>query len=244
VIDWPLLVVGAVVAGLVQGISGFGFSMVAISIWVWAMPPSIIALLAVFGGLVGQLIAVFTVKRQHHWALLAPYLVGGFVGIPIGVGLLPYLNPNAFKITMGLLLAICCPLMMLTKPATQPRKPNSLLDLLAGFGGGLTGGLGGFSGMVPTLWCTLQSMNKDTQRSVIQTFNLSTLAMAMAGYVLTGAVSKPLLLPMGVVGISLLVPVLIGARVYKGMNPLLFRKVVLGLLTVSGVAMVGAGVRG
>ena len=30
-----ILAFGAAVAGLVQGISGFAFSMVAVSIWVW-----------------------------------------------------------------------------------------------------------------------------------------------------------------------------------------------------------------
>ena len=34
-----VLAVGAAVAGLVQGISGFAFSMVAMAIWVWGVDP-------------------------------------------------------------------------------------------------------------------------------------------------------------------------------------------------------------
>ena len=47
--DLALLVVGAVVAGFVQGLSGFAFSMVAISIWVWGLDPRLASVMAVFG---------------------------------------------------------------------------------------------------------------------------------------------------------------------------------------------------
>jgi len=38
------------------------------------------------------------------------------------------------------------------------------------------------------------------------------------------------------------VPVLLGARVYLGISDLAFRKVVLGLLTASGVALLASSV--
>ena len=58
-----LLAGGAAFAGLVQGISGFAFAMVAMSVWVWGIEPRLAAAMAVCGGLLGQCIQVFTVKR-------------------------------------------------------------------------------------------------------------------------------------------------------------------------------------
>ncbi len=237
-IDWPLLVIGAVVAGLVQGISGFGFAMVAVAIWVWAMPPSMIAVLAVFGGLTGQVIAVLTSKRAMNWPTLMPFIYGGVIGVPVGVLLLPHVNANTFKLVMGSVLLVCCPLMMINRSAVQARAPSALLNGLSGFAGGITGGLGGFAGVIPTLWCTWQKMDKDSQRSTVQSFNLAALAMAMAGYLLTGTVTQTMALPMLVVASSLLVPVLIGAKIYRGLNPVAFRQIVLLLLTLSGLAMI------
>lgn len=49
------------------------------------------------------------------------------------------------------------------------------------------GGIGGFAGSVPTLWCTLRGFGKDTQRAVIQNFNLSMLAVTMATYLATAS---------------------------------------------------------
>ena len=53
-----ILALGAAVAGLVQGIAGFAFAMVAMSIWVWGVNPQVAAVMAVFGGWAGQVIAV------------------------------------------------------------------------------------------------------------------------------------------------------------------------------------------
>lgn len=63
--DSVLLIValGAVAAGFVQGLSGFGFGMVAMSFWAWTLEPRLAALLAVCGALTGQLVAAATVRR-------------------------------------------------------------------------------------------------------------------------------------------------------------------------------------
>ena len=53
--DSVLLIValGAVAAGFVQGLSGFGFGMVAMSFWAWTLEPRLAAVLAVCGALTG-----------------------------------------------------------------------------------------------------------------------------------------------------------------------------------------------
>ena len=96
-----VLAVGAAVAGLVQGISGFAFAMAAMSIWVWGVDPQLAAVMAVFGGLTGQIISVIRVRRGWHLQLLWPFVLGSAVGIPIGTRLLPLLDPNRFKLVLG-----------------------------------------------------------------------------------------------------------------------------------------------
>ena len=81
-----LIALGAIVAGFVQGLSGFAFGMVAMSFWAWGLEPRLAASLTVFGSLTGQLIAVFSVRRGFSWALLWPFVLGGLAGIPLGCG--------------------------------------------------------------------------------------------------------------------------------------------------------------
>ena len=47
---------------------------------------------------------------------------------------------------------------------------------------------------------------------------------------------------MGVVGWSVVVPTLLGAKLYHGISEVRFRQIVLGMLTLSGLAMLVASV--
>ncbi|RYF59566.1 MAG: sulfite exporter TauE/SafE family protein, partial [Comamonadaceae bacterium] len=106
--DSVLLIValGAVAAGFVQGLSGFGFGMVAISFWAWTLEPRLAAVLTVCGALTGQLVAAATVRRGFDRVRLLPFVLGGLAGIPIGVAVLPRLDMDAFKIVLGTLLVL------------------------------------------------------------------------------------------------------------------------------------------
>src|ERR1700676_3744261 len=57
-----LIVLGAVAGGLVQGLSGFAFGLIAMAFWAWAVPPQLAAPMVVFGSLLGQLLALGTIR--------------------------------------------------------------------------------------------------------------------------------------------------------------------------------------
>lgn len=238
--EWAVILAGAVVAGFVQGLSGFAFSLVAMSFWAWAVEPRIAAVLAVFGALTGQLLAAFTVRRAAHVEHLMPLLLGGLVGIPVGLLLLPRLDAVAFRAAVGAVLAVWCPLMLFSGRIPQIRRGGRLADAAAGAGGGIMAALAGAGGAVPTLWCTLRGFDKDMQRTLIQNFNLATLAATMAGYLASGIVTAEHLPRMAIVAPALVLPALLGARLYTRIGQVGFRRIVLGLLTGSGIAMLAS----
>ena len=174
---YVLVVVGAMAAGFVQGLSGFGFGMVAMSFWAWTIDPRLAAAMAVFGSLTGQLLAAFTVRRGFAMTHLLPFIAGGLLGIPLGVMLLPHLEPLIFKAFIGALLGIWCPIMLFATRLPKITAGGKVADGVAGAVGGIMGGIGGFTGVIPTLWCTLRGFDRDVQRSVIQNFNLSMLCL-------------------------------------------------------------------
>ena len=236
-----IVAVGAAVAGFVQGLSGFAFGMVAMSFWAWVLDPRLAAALAVFGALTGQLLAVFSVRRGFNWPLLWPFLLGGLAGIPLGVLILPHLDMDWFKAVLGALLALWCPVMLMAQ--RLPRiAGNRWGDGAVGLVGGVMGGIGGFAGSVPTLWCTLRGFGKDTQRAVIQNFNLSMLAVTMATYLATGIVTRDMAPMFAVVAPAMLIPTLLGTRLYIGISEVAFRRLVLGLLTCSGLTLLASSV--
>jgi uncharacterized membrane protein YfcA len=236
-----LLAAGAAVGGLVQGISGFAFAMVAMSIWVWGIEPRLAAAMAVSGALLGQVVALFTVRRSFSPCVLGPFIAGGLFGVPLGAWLLPLLDPARFKLATGLFLLLCCPPMLLAHRLPRVDAGGRGADGVVGLLGGVMGGISGFSGMMPSLWVTLRGWDKDLQRGVIQNFSLATLALTLATYLATGAFSADMWPKFAVVAPSMLLPSLLGARIYHGMSPLAFRRVVLLLLTAAGAGMVAAG---
>ena len=128
--DSVLLIValGAVAAGFVQGLSGFGFGMVAMSFWAWTLEPRLAALLAVCGALTGQLVAAATVRRGFVRVRLLPFVLGGLVGIPIGVAVLPRLDMDAFKVILGTLLVLWCPAMLMAKNLPRITRGGRVAD--------------------------------------------------------------------------------------------------------------------
>lgn len=240
--DLILLIAGASAAGFVQGLSGFAFGMVAMSFWVWGIEPQVASVMAVFGGLTGQIVAVFSVPRNLRLATLLPFLAGGLVGIPLGVAVLPHLDPVLFKLFFGLMLVVFCPVMLFSQNLPKIATGARIGDGMAGIGGGFLSGIGGFAGVIPTLWCAVRGFEKEQQRAVIQNFNLAMLSVTMATYFASGMITRDMLPLFPVVAAALLIPSLIGARIYIGLSELVFRRVILSLLSLSGAAMLATSV--
>ena len=238
-----VLGIGAAIAGLIQGISGFAFAMAAMSIWVWGVDPALAAVMAVFGGWTGQLISAVRVRRGWHLELLWPFLLGSAVGIPIGTRLLPLLNPNRFKLVLGSMLVVACSAMLATSRLPKIEKGGRLADAGVGLLGGVMAPLSGFSGLAPALWCTLRGYTKDEHRAVLQNFNLAVLSATLASLVWSGRLHSGLYPQMGVVAGALIIPSIYGSKIYIGMSPKAFRDGVLWLLVFAGVVMLAASVR-
>ena len=239
-----VITAGAIAAGFVQGLSGVGFGLVAMSFWAWTIDPRLAAAMAVFGALTGQIIAAITVRRGFDLKLLAPFVVGGLIGLPLGLYLLPRLDVLVFKAFLGALLALWCPVMLFSPRLPRITRGGRIADALIGAGGGVMGGLGGFTGVLPTLWCTLRGMDKDTQRAIVQNFNLSILLVTFASYIATGVISSATLPFFAIVAPAMLIPSLLGARLYIGISESTFRKIVLSLLTGTGIALLVSSVPG
>ncbi len=239
-----VIIAGAIAAGFVQGLTGFGFGLVAMSFWAWTIDPRLAAALAVFGALTGQVIAAVTARRGFDLKLLAPFVIGGLLGLPIGLLLLPRLDVMVFKAFLGTLLVIWCPAMLFSAQLPRITRGGRIADGLIGAAGGVMGGLGGFTGVLPTLWCTLRGMDKDAQRAIVQNFNLSMLLVTFGSYLATGIITTATLPYLAIVAPALLIPSLLGARLYIGISEVTFRKLVLSLLTCTGVALLASSVPG
>ena len=233
-----VVALGAAAGGFVQGLSGFAFGLVAMAVWAWALDPVLAGPLVVFGSLVDQLLSAGSIRRGFDPRRVLPFVAGGVLGVPLGVALLRHIDPLAFKLAVGVLLVVWCPAMLLARDLPRVAGGGRFADAGAGMLGGVMGGLGGLTGPAPTLWATLRGWDRDAQRAVFQVFNLAMHGPTMAAYLATGTVSAEVARLFLVVAPAMLVPTLIGARLYRRFSDAAFRKVVLGLLAASGAILI------
>lgn len=233
-----LVALGAALAGFVQGLSGFAFGLVAMAVWAWVLDPVLAGPLVVLGSLCGQLLSLNAIRGGLDWRRVLPFIAGGVLGILPGIALLQRIDPVGFRLAVGLLLLVWCPAMLLARDLPRIAWGGRLADGAAGLLGGVMGGLGGLTGPAPTLWTTLRGWDRDVQRAVFQVFNLAMHALTMAAYLVTGTFSAEAARLGLVVVPAMLLPSLLGARLYRRFSDTGFRRVVLGLLAVSGAVLV------
>jgi len=124
------------------------------------------------------------------------------------------------------------------------RHGGRAADSSAGLVGGVMGGLAGLTGPVPTLWCALRRWDKDVQRSVFQSFNLTMQAIILASYGFAGMLTTEVGWMFALMLPAILLPTWLEARCYQRISEVAFRSLVLGLLLVSGCVLVGSSLVG
>jgi uncharacterized membrane protein YfcA len=237
-----LIAVGAALAGFAQGVSGFAFALVSLSVWAWGVDPRLAVVLSVFGSLVGQLVTLPFVWRGFSLKAALPLIIGGLIGVPIGAQLVGAADPNLFKFGLGLFLIAYCPLMLLLNPDLQFSWGGRVADAVSGWIGGVLGGMAGISGPIPTLWTTLRGWSKDEQRGVLQGFNIAMHTATLTVYLIAGTLEPAMLGELALTGVVLVPFAILGVLVFKRLTTIGFRRVVLVGLTTSGLVLIWGAV--
>jgi uncharacterized membrane protein YfcA len=177
------------------------------------------------------------IGRNLQMRRAMPFIIGGLFGIPLGVWLLRYVDPVMFRGGVGIFLICYCTVMLLSRHLPAITRAGVVWDAVAGWIGGVMGGLGGLTGPAPTLWCTLRGWERDTQRSVFQAFNLSMQIVTMATYLVDGTVTASIARIFAVMLPAAILPTLAGVRLYRRFSTVGFQRMVLILLLISGILL-------
>jgi len=210
-------------AALVTGVAGFAFGLVAAGVWLHILTPIQTATLIIAFGLVVQGIS---------------FLLGAAFGVPLGVAILGWARPDYVRVTVGVVLVLYSTY-SLARPAMKPvKRGGATADAGVGFLNGILGGLTGLAGILTTIWCGLRGWPKDEQRAIFQPIGVAIFAMSGLWLGINGAVSTDTIW-FFVIGLpALLVGTWLGLKLYGHLDEAGFRKLVLVLLLVSGIALV------
>ena len=221
---------------VVSGVAGFGMGVVFAGVWAHILTPIQTATLIVGYGLVTQSYGIWKLWHALSWRRLAPFLIGGTVGAPIGALLLTYVDPTYLTPAVGVLLVLYS-IYGLARPEIEPVKVGLTADAGIGVINGLLGGLTGLVGIIVTIWCQLRGWPKDEQRAVFQPVMVAASALTAVSLSIAGVVTAETI-KLYLLGLPLLLAGLwIGFKLYGKLNDALFRRVLLALLLVSGLVL-------
>ena len=234
---YGLFFFAALLGGFASGLAGFAMGFIVSGFWLHVITPAQTAALIAGYGLWTQGYGVWKLRRTLSWRTVAPFLIGGAIGIPLGTVLLGYVDAVYLRLGVGGLLVIYS-VYGLAKPSFTPRKSGALTDGCVGFLNGILGGLTGLPGFIITVWCQMRGWNKDEQRAVFQPVILTAMIMIAISLGVSGAITTETLrlyvlgLPVVLIGLGL------GFKCYGKLDDTTFRKLVLLLLLCSGLALI------
>jgi uncharacterized protein len=236
-LDLAFFLLATFAAALVAGLAGFAFGLVAAAVWLHILTPLQTASLIIAFGLIVQGVAVWKLRRVLQWRRLWPFLVGGFLGVPLGVVLVGWANPDYMRASVGALLIVYS-IHGFARPAMKPVLAGGApADAGVGVLNGILGGATGLAGIIVTIWCGLRGWPKDVQRTVFQPVGVAVFAMSAVWLGASGAVDADTI-RLFLIGVPvLLAGTWLGLRLYGRVDDAGFRKIVLALLLASGGAL-------
>lgn len=233
-----MVLVGALACGFVNGLTGFGTAVTALPLWLQVIEPVIAAQLASACSVIGVIATLPAVPHGIDWRRLAPALLAGLAGVPIGIVLLPHISLGMFKVTVGVVLIVYCSFMLLAAGRVRLAAGNRGAEAVVGFAGGILGGLAGLSGVLPTIWAALKGWPKPERRVFFQVFNGTILSAMLATSLVQGLMGPRFLAALVVAVPGTLVGSRLGALLYPRLDDRGFDRIVLGLLLASGLGLV------
>ncbi len=228
---------GTLLGAIAAGGAGFAFGLTASSIWLHRIDPLHSTLLINCCGTLLHLTTIWPQRGNIEIRRLWPFVVGGLIGIPIGVRLLLILDAGILKAVLGVFLLAFGTYSLLAPRLHTFQTGGRAADSGIGFLGGVLSGMGGYSGVLPTIWTQLRGWSKQKARGIYQSYIIVIQSVTIASIIYATYDSQGLML------VLLALPPLalgtwIGWQLYGRLNDRHFRQGLAVLLIASGATLI------
>ena len=238
--DLALLILGAVLGGLVNGLSGFGFAIMALGVWLLFLPPTLAGPLVVASIIGSNLQALPRVWPHINLRHTAPFVLGGLLGVPVGVAMLGLVSVPLFKGFVAVVILVFLTVMLIFGQRIRLPAKAERFNPLIGLIGGTMSGLAGLAGVAPTIWATLLRWDKPTKRGIFQSYNLSMAALSMATLAWAGYLT-PAFWRLALIAVPISAAAAwVGVQIYMRLGEAQFHGLVMAILGASGISILAS----
>lgn len=227
-------------SALAQGLSGFGFALLAVPLFSFFLPLQTVVPITTMLGVGVNLVLVRETKnirpRLRELVLMLAFSV---LAIPAGVWCLKYLETAWLKVFIGSVALVCTFFLYrgLCLPVNRPILWGGIVGAVCGF----LNGLANLAGPVLILYLNNLKLEKKVFRAftilMFSTMGIVTFATAIA----SGLVNRSVL-----IGVAVLLPFIflgswVGGRLAKRVDEALFRKLSLVVLAATSLSIIVSG---
>lgn len=232
-------------SAIMSGLSGFGFSAIG-ALCLWLLPPKLGVPLLMTLSSANQLMSLRQLKQdmrpvREWWPEgPAPYLLGGFAGVPIGLSILHAMPTVKLMAVFGGFLIVYAAYSMLKPEGLHvARKSGWPASVLVGLAGGVIGGFTAFPGATVVVWSGLRRLPKAESRSIVQPYILGLQLVSLAMLALQRPETfGPTYWALLVITVPIVLPcTLLGVNLYKSLSDINFRRITFMLLGTSGLGL-------
>jgi uncharacterized protein len=226
------------VAGLTQGVTGFGAGLVAMPLLLLFLDAKTAVPLSVLNGLFITAFLCLQLRNHLEWRKVLPLCLGCLPGIYIGATFLRNADDVIIRILLGCLLIAYGLYSILARP--RPRKLAGWWSYLAGFGSGTIGTAFATGGPPAIIYTTLTGWSKDTIKATLSGFFFATGTWMALAHAATGLTTATVLRYLSGSALAVLLGVWVGSLLYRRIGSREYICIILIVLITMGAVMIGS----
>ena len=227
-------------AGFIQGLAGFGSSIVAMPLLTMLIDLKSAVALCILNGLIITSYLCIQLRPHLDKRKILPLFIGSLPGIYFGVHVLKTMDTKVMELLLGLLIVIYSLYSLRFKPQVVHMRPFWAYG--AGFATGLIGAAFSAGGPPSIIYTTLTGWSKDHIKATLAGFFLSSSIIIAVMHAASGITSEMVLQYFSASVLFVAGGVYYGLRLYGRIGRHGYIKLILVLLLILGIIMTGSAV--
>ena len=238
IVAYSLVVV--LLAAIVRGYSGFGFSLLAVTALSLTLPPAEIVPSIFMLEIAASLHLLPGIWKEIHWRSIGWLLAGCLIATPLGVWLLASVPVAPMKVALGLIVLIAA--ILLAQGYALKTMPGRSATFATGAASGLLNGGFGIGGPPVVLFFFASPAGAAVGRASTIAYFIGTDAMGLGFLAREGLITGESFARFLLYLAPLLLGIAIGSRGFRSAGAAVFRKWVLRILMLLAVLTAAQGI--
>ncbi len=224
------------IAGTVQGLTSFGFSLISLPLLCMIIPLKTVVPILIIYSLIINSIIFYKIRYYVNLNRIKYLIIAGVVSTPIGTYVLLVIKGDVLSIVVGSIIIFTS--LILWKGYKVNIKNEKLSFIIVGLFSGILNGSVSLSGPPIILFLTNQNAEKQIFRANLTSYFLILNIITVPTYLFAGLITKEVLRYSAFLFPGLIIGVLSGLAISNKINDNIFKKIILILVCIMGVLSV------